>query len=81
MGSVIQFPQRRATRILTGPLPEDASEREEAIYHVRGLRAERAALDPTERAWHVKGVILSWWERRLAEVTGDSLPLSQIGRR
>ena len=81
MGNVIQFPQHRATRVTAGALPADATEREEAIFHVRTLRAERSVLDPTQRVWHVKGFMLDWWEQRLAEVTGDALPLSQIGDR
>lgn len=80
MGDLVQFPQHRVTRVLTGKLPDNASEHEEAIFHVRGLRAERSALDPTQRAWHVKGIILKWWESRLAEIVGDAPPVTQIGR-
>lgn len=68
MAQVIAFPQHRVSRVFTGTLPKDASPREEAIFRVRELRAQRDRHTPSERQHHVAKTLLAWWEKELASI-------------
>jgi len=68
MAQIIAFPQHRVTRVLTDTLPAGASPYEEAIFHVRSLRAQRDATTPAERKHHIALIGLEWWEGELARI-------------
>jgi hypothetical protein len=70
--NIIPFPAHRTTRVFTDVLPEDATAKEEAIFHVRRARAQRDASDPATRRHHAAAIMLDWWERELARLVGEA---------
>ena len=68
MAQIIAFPQHRTTRVLTDTVPAGASPYEEAIFHVRSLRAQRDATTPAELKHHTALIGLNWWEGELSKI-------------
>jgi hypothetical protein len=66
MTGVVRFP-RYAQR--TRPRPAAfASRYDEAVFHIRNLRAERNGSNPAFRRYHMAQIKLDWWQGELARI-------------
>jgi hypothetical protein len=74
MTGVARFPQHRVSGALAAYAKRPAffaSPYDEAIFHIRSLRAERNATTPAERQHHVAIIALKWWEGELARIVAS----------